>query len=69
MSTERESAGGRRLARRLDRRGVVIEPGRGFFGPDHGPSRHYRLAYSSIHEDRIPEGIRLIAEEIRASPA
>ncbi len=57
------------LARRLDRRGVVIEPGRGFFGPDHGPSRHYRLAYSSIQEDRIPEGIRLIAEEIRASPA
>jgi len=54
------------LADRLDARGVVIEPGRGFFGPDHGASRHYRLAYSSIHEDKIPEGIRLIADEIRA---
>jgi GntR family transcriptional regulator / MocR family aminotransferase len=54
-----------KLATRLDARGVVIEPGRGFFGADHGPSRHYRLAYSSIHEDKIPQGIRLIADEIR----
>lgn len=54
------------LARRLDARGVIIEPGRGFFRADHGPSRHYRLAYSSISEDRIPDGIGLIAEEIHA---
>jgi len=54
------------LAQRLYARGVVIEPGGGFFGPDHGPSRYYRLAYSSIAAEKIPEGIRRIAEEIAA---
>jgi GntR family transcriptional regulator/MocR family aminotransferase len=52
------------LARRLHDRGVVIEPGRGFFEPGHGPTRFYRLAYSSIASADIPEGIRRIAEEI-----
>ena len=52
------------LAQRFYARGVVIEPGGGFFGPDHGPSRYYRLAYSSIAAEKIPEGIRRIAEEL-----
>jgi GntR family transcriptional regulator/MocR family aminotransferase len=54
------------LTRRLYDRGVVIEPGRGFFSPGDGPSRFYRLAYSSIQAEKIPEGIRRIAEEIAA---
>jgi GntR family transcriptional regulator/MocR family aminotransferase len=56
------------LALRLRPQGVLIEPGRAFFGPDstaeNAPDRHYRLAYSSIPEGRIAEGIRLIAAEI-----
>lgn len=54
------------LTRRLYGRGVVIEPGRGFFHDDDGANRFYRLAYSSIAPEKIPEGIRRIAEEIAA---
>lgn len=53
------------LAVNLDKRGVVIEPGRGFFDPGTGATRYYRLAYSSIDEEKIPAGIRLIGDEIR----
>lgn len=56
-----------RLAETLRARGVLIEPGRAFFAPDAGPSNFYRLAYSSIANSQIPEGIRRISEAIRAS--
>jgi len=52
------------LTRRLYDRGVVIEPGRGFFHDQDGANRFYRLAYSSIASEKIPDGIRRIAEEI-----
>lgn len=52
------------LALRLRERGVLVEPGRAFFGPGHDDHRHYRLAYSSIASARIPEGIARIAEAI-----
>lgn len=52
------------LAERLAARGVLIEPGAPFFGTDAGPSPFYRLAYSSIRNAAIPEGIALIADEI-----
>ena len=55
------------LARRLHRRGVVIEPGKLFFEPETAPSNYYRLAYSSISSARIAEGIRLVAEEISST--
>lgn len=55
------------LARRLSHKGVLIEPGRAFFAGDNQPENYYRMAYSSIPNARIPEGIRLIAEEIEAS--
>lgn len=54
------------LALRLRERGVLIEPGRAFFGPQDDNHRHYRLAYSSIPATRIPEGVALIAEEMAA---
>lgn len=53
-----------KLAYRLYDRGVVIEPGRSFFSPTDDARRFYRLAYSSIPAEKIPEGIRRIAEEI-----
>ncbi len=52
------------LARRLRARGVLIEPGRAFFAPEGGPDHFYRLAYSSIAQGRIAEGVAIIADEI-----
>ncbi len=55
------------LARRLMADSVLIEPGAPFFaGPDPAVN-FYRLAYSSIPAERIPEGIRLIASAIAAA--
>ncbi|SPH18019.1 HTH-type transcriptional regulator TauR [Defluviimonas aquaemixtae] len=55
------------LAARLRSRGVLIEPGRVFFAPGTAPRNYYRLAYSSIPQNRIPEGIGIIAETIAES--
>ncbi|WP_135502301.1 PLP-dependent aminotransferase family protein [Roseovarius aestuariivivens] len=52
------------LDARLRPRGVLIEPGRPFFGA-WGPQNYYRLAYSSIPSERIGDGIGLLAEELR----
>ena len=49
------------LAETLRARGVLIEPGRFFFAPRTAPRNFYRLAYSSIAQSRIPEGIARIA--------
>ncbi|TFL18255.1 MocR-like pyridoxine biosynthesis transcription factor PdxR [Jannaschia formosa] len=49
------------LATRLRARGVLIEPGGPFFGAA-DPGDRYRLAYSSIAAEDIPEGLRRIAE-------
>ena len=48
------------LAERLKSDGVLIEPGRAFFGPEDGNDRFYRLGYSSIPTNRIVEGIARI---------
>ncbi|KIN65435.1 Transcriptional regulator [Sulfitobacter noctilucae] len=52
------------LARRLQSKSVLIEPGHVFFAPDQHSSNHYRLAYSSIPSARIAAGVDLIADEI-----
>jgi GntR family transcriptional regulator/MocR family aminotransferase len=52
------------LARRLQARGVLIEPGHSFFAGAAQPGCYYRLAYSSIPAQRIPEGIARVAEEV-----
>ena len=54
------------LARRLSTKGVLIEPGRSFFAGDVQPTNYYRLAYSSVLTARIPEGVKMIAQEIAA---
>jgi len=53
------------LALRLREQGVLIEPGRAFFAAGDDNHSHYRLAYSSIPAERIPEGIGLIARAMR----
>jgi GntR family transcriptional regulator/MocR family aminotransferase len=56
------------LALRLRGAGVLIEPGRVFFDPTEAPRHYYRLAYSSIPQARIAEGIARLAQAI-ARPA
>ena len=55
------------LAEDLLQDGVVIEPGRVFFGPNDDDRSHYRLSYSSIQSTQIREGIRLLAARLRKS--
>ena len=55
-----------RLATRLQKKGVLIEPGEPFFSGHDAPKNFYRLAYSSIPEQRIRAGIALIRKEIDA---
>ena len=52
------------LAQNLAEHGVLIEPGHAFFNGDQRPENFYRLAYSSIPSERIPEGISLISTQI-----
>ncbi|EDM72889.1 transcriptional regulator, gntR family, putative [Roseobacter sp. AzwK-3b] len=52
------------LDARLRARSVLIEPGRPFFRGPNAPQDYYRLAYSSIPSERIPEGIAILAEEL-----
>ncbi len=49
------------LAQDLRAKGVLIEPGSSFFHGEAPPQNFYRLAYSSIPAERIPEGIARIA--------
>ncbi|MGY6535454.1 MAG: MocR-like pyridoxine biosynthesis transcription factor PdxR [Pararhodobacter sp.] len=57
------------LAAALHHDSVLIEPGLPFFGAPAAPRHFYRIAYSSITEDRIDEGIARIARAIRQRQA
>jgi len=48
----------------LRARSVLIEPGRTFFRGPGAPRNFYRLAYSSIPSERIPDGIAILADEL-----
>ena len=50
-------------------KGILIEPGRIYFGGPERPSNYFRLAFSSINESKIEAGIKLLSETIRASGA
>ncbi len=52
------------LALRLRQQGVLIEPGEAFFDPVAAKRNFYRLAYSSIPQVRIAEGIGRVAAAI-----
>ena len=54
----------RELCMRLLQKSVVIEPGDSFFLQADPPTNYIRLAYSSIHNTKIKQGIDLIAAEI-----
>lgn len=52
------------LADKLRLKDVLIEPGQSFFDPTTAPKNYFRLAYSSIPAERIPEGVSRIAEAL-----
>ena len=54
----------RRLAERLYRQGVVVEPGDVFYPGSTPPRNRLRIGYSSIALERIDEGVKLIAREL-----
>lgn len=56
-----------RLTNDLRSDGVLIESGSPFFPADDGPCRFFRIAYSSIAADRIPEGVRRTAAAVERS--
>lgn len=53
------------LRNRLVENGVLIEAGNPHFAGDDAPRNFFRLAYSSISSDKIPEGVRRISQAIR----
>ena len=56
----------RGLAARAAGNGVLIEPGHPFFAASPPPANFFRLAYSSIGEDRIIPGFERLMESVRA---
>ena len=54
----------RRLAERAAEAGVLIEPGDAFFQQDDPRLNYFRLAYSSIPEARIEEGVARLAASV-----
>lgn len=56
-----------RLAQRLVGDGVLIEAGVPFFAEADCPQNFFRLAYSSIAAERIPEGIRRITAALASA--
>lgn len=53
------------LAEELAQKSVLIEPGSPFFGANNPPRNYFRIAFSSIENNKIEEGISRIAESIR----
>ena len=53
------------LAKSLMKNGVLIEPGKNFFAPPNQLENYYRLAVSSINEEKIEGGIKLVADLIK----
>lgn len=54
------------LTEQLRGEGVLIEPGAAFFPVEKKPLEYFRLAYSSIPKERIPDGIARIARAIKS---
>ncbi len=52
------------LVQNLRSDGVLIEPGGPFFADPMNAPSHYRIAYSSINEDRIEEGMRRLKKHM-----
>ena len=58
-----------RLGLACREKGLLIEPGRIFFGTPHPPKNYFRLGFSSIDETMIEPGIELLSKMIDADLA
>lgn len=56
-----------RLFEQAKKQGVVIEPGDMFYVGRNPKLNYFRLGYSSITEDKIDEGVRILSELINTS--
>ncbi len=54
----------RALAAKALTHGLIIEPGDVFFSSD-APSPHFRMGFTAIADDRIEEGVKLLAQLVR----
>ena len=54
------------LAEELKQDGVLIEPGEAFYASATPPRQFFRMAYSSIAAQKIPEGVARVARRIDA---
>ncbi len=52
------------FARDLREDGVLIEAGTAFYAGENPPTHFFRMAYSSIHHSKIPEGVARVAKRI-----
>ena len=52
------------LAKAAAAKSILIEPGRINFGRKNPPRNYFRLAFSSIDEKKIAQGVKLLAETI-----
>lgn len=52
------------LARDLREDGVLIEPGTAFYASATPPTHFFRMAYSSIHHSKIPDGVARVARRL-----
>jgi GntR family transcriptional regulator/MocR family aminotransferase len=53
-----------RLAGAAAGRGVLLEPGTSYFLGPARPQRFFRLGYQAVHESRIEEGVRRVADAV-----
>jgi GntR family transcriptional regulator/MocR family aminotransferase len=58
-----------RLAEAARAHGLLIEPGRIFFGRPNPPRNYFRLGFSSIDEKMIELGIELLAQLLKEDNA
>ena len=58
-----------KVARELQQQSVLIEPGAPFFARENPPQNFFRLAYSSISREKIPEGVHRIAKALQTGGA
>ncbi len=56
------------LADRARADGILIEPGKIYFGARPRPRNHFRLAFSSIEDDKIEPGVKLLAQVMHEMP-
>ena len=56
----------RTLAEKAAEQSILIEPGHHFFNAETPPKNYFRMAYSSIHEDKITHGFEKLVDCVKS---